>query len=373
MAENVSISVIIPVFNQEKYVGKCIRSVLFQSFQDFEVIIVNDGSTDKSLAICRKYADRDSRVSIIDKQNEGVAQARKEGFIKAKGEYLCFIDGDDYLAPDALEFMYNLAQEKHADMVVGNFDIVYDNWGFKTKGRGVNVIDRMITREEIVPLIAGVSATAEDWWAVLVWGKIIRRSCVLRALDESDYPLFPTNVRLEDHAFHLALAPFIQSVWISSKIICHYRYGGATSRDYPSVRMGAEFFDNQYNFCIQYGCISILPKAFQCYITSLISDVSCQIRFNINSEAEIGHFLLREWSQRKIVLWARQNSIDLPEKMLNDPMIQYILDGDVDAFLGEIDKREMYIKKLPHWRRDYYRKVMDSVGQMTDWFYRLIY
>jgi len=144
LTKNPAISVVIPIYNQEKYVRKCIRSVLSQSFQDFEIIIVNDGSKDNSLKACQRYAKKDSRITIIDKQNEGPALARKDGFLKAEGEYICYIDGDDYIVPHALELLYQLALEKQVDMVVGDFDIVYDNWGFLKKGRGFNVSDRII-------------------------------------------------------------------------------------------------------------------------------------------------------------------------------------------------------------------------------------
>ena len=106
-----AISVIIPVYNQEKYVGKCIRSVLGQSFQDFEVIIVNDGSTDKSLKICQKYAESDPRITVIDKQNDGVTLARKDGVLKSQGDYLFFIDSDDYLVKNALGTLIEIAKK----------------------------------------------------------------------------------------------------------------------------------------------------------------------------------------------------------------------------------------------------------------------
>ena len=367
-----AISVVITVYNQEKYIGKCIRSVLSQSFRDFEVIIVNDGSTDKSLKYCQRYAKKDSRISIIDKKNEGVAFARKEGFLQAKGDYICFVDGDDYLVPNVLKIMYQLALEKQVDMVVGCFDYVYDNWGILRKGQGFKVSDRMINRDDILPSIAGVG-TAEDWWAVLVWGKIFRRSCILRAMNESPYPLFPSNCRLEDHAFHLAIAPFIQSVWISSAIVAHYRYGGDTSHDYPYVRKGSEYFDNQFHCCIQHDCVSKLPRVFQNYMSSLIHDVISQVHFHVSSEAEIKRFLLREFSQRKIVVWAQQHSSMLPKEMLNETTIQSVLTNDAASFLQDIMERELLSKR--HYRRmkkvGYYQKIMDKVGQLTDWIYRL--
>ena len=133
--ESPIISVVIPVYNQEKYVGKCIRSVLEQSFQDFEVILVNDGSTDNSLRICQKYAKKDQRVKIIDKPNEGRTQARKDGVLLAHGEYVFFIDNDDYLEKNAFSTLVQLADTYGLDLVAGNYNIVFDDWDLIKKGR----------------------------------------------------------------------------------------------------------------------------------------------------------------------------------------------------------------------------------------------
>jgi len=193
-------------------------------------------------------------------------------------------------------------------------------------------------------------------------------------MNESVFPLFPSNCRLEDHAFYLAMAPFIQSVWITSALVCHYRYGGDTSRDYPAVRKGPEYFDNQFHCCMQYGCVSMLPKAFQNYMTSLINDVVCQVHFNVSLEQEIYKFLQSELSKRKIVIWARQCSSELPAEMLKKPMIQSVLIDDIDAFFCEILKREKLLKKCHYWRMFLvrcYQTVADRVGQLADWIYWL--
>lgn len=97
------ISVIVPVYNAEKYLGRCIESVLCQTYKDFELILVNDGSKDSSLSICREYEKRDERIKVIDKSNGGVSSARNAGIDKAGGKMLTFLDSDDYLSEDFLE------------------------------------------------------------------------------------------------------------------------------------------------------------------------------------------------------------------------------------------------------------------------------
>lgn len=118
--EVVSVSVIISVYNLESYVSNCLDSIINQTFQDLEVIVVDDGSTDKSLQIIKDYAQKDNRIKVFSKPNSGANSARNLGLDKAIGEYVTFVDGDDMLAPYALELFYTKAKELNLDSVVGN-------------------------------------------------------------------------------------------------------------------------------------------------------------------------------------------------------------------------------------------------------------
>lgn len=108
------ISIIIPVFNAESYIERCINSILIQTYQNWELILVNDGSTDTSLQLCKKYHNIDNRIIVIDKVNEGVSKARNLGIKIAKGEYITFIDADDYVEKD---FLASLICYKSFDFV----------------------------------------------------------------------------------------------------------------------------------------------------------------------------------------------------------------------------------------------------------------
>ncbi len=111
------ISVIIPVYNVEKYLNECLDSVLAQTFKDFEVICVNDGSTDNSPEILRQYADKDQRVKIVTQSNQGLSMARNNGLKEACGRYVYFVDSDDAIHPQCLEIAYSLAEKQQADLV----------------------------------------------------------------------------------------------------------------------------------------------------------------------------------------------------------------------------------------------------------------
>lgn len=111
---NPKVSIIVPIYNVEKYLKRCINSILNQTLKEFELILVNDGSTDKSKEICDEY--KDERIKVIHKINEGVSSARNKGIDIAKGDYICFIDPDDYIDKDAIEYLYNLNIKNGADI-----------------------------------------------------------------------------------------------------------------------------------------------------------------------------------------------------------------------------------------------------------------
>ena len=120
--DKVKISIVIPVYNAEKYLDVCLSSILRQDMHSYEVILVDDGSTDSSPLICDRYSGTDSRFRTIHKPNGGVSSARNAGISLAQGEYLMFVDADDALAEDALGLMTSLAAE-HPDIVIGGFNI----------------------------------------------------------------------------------------------------------------------------------------------------------------------------------------------------------------------------------------------------------
>lgn len=115
------ISVIVPIYNVEEYVRECIESIIDQVYYDLEIILVDDGSTDNSGIICDNYAKLDSRIQVIHKLNGGLSDARNAGIEKAQGDWLGFVDGDDFIHPDMFAELYNCIQKKNADVAVCSF------------------------------------------------------------------------------------------------------------------------------------------------------------------------------------------------------------------------------------------------------------
>lgn len=115
------ISIIIPIYNAKDYLQKCLNSVIGQTYKDLEIILINDGSTDESGKICDVYANIDNRIIVIHKNNEGVSAARNYGLKIAKGKYIGFIDPDDWLEHDMIDYLYNLITKYNADMSICGF------------------------------------------------------------------------------------------------------------------------------------------------------------------------------------------------------------------------------------------------------------
>ncbi len=179
-----TISVIVPIYNMAEYLPQCIDSVLQQEVKDIEIILVNDGSTDNSLAICRRYAEANDGIKLIDKENGGLSDARNVGMRVAKGEYVYFLDADDWLASNALNTLYQYATVTGCEVVQGGVyyassdHLYYDNGGID-KETNLSRTDaiRELVRDKAIKNFA--------------WGKLYRANIVKQHL-------FPVGRYFED-------------------------------------------------------------------------------------------------------------------------------------------------------------------------------
>lgn len=140
------VSIIIPVYNNEKYIEKCIHSVVNQTFGELEIIAVNDGSTDESGKILKNLEREDVRIILLEQNNQGVAAARNLGVRKATGKYITFVDGDDYLKSDYIEKMYDLAEKECLDMVISG--LTYVDEGGKELNKIIPGVYKRLENEE---------------------------------------------------------------------------------------------------------------------------------------------------------------------------------------------------------------------------------
>ena len=118
---NHRISIIVPIYNDSKYLVKCIESIIHQTYTNLQIILIDDGSTDNSLEICQEYAKKDSRILVIHKENGGLPSARNAGLDVSNGEYVMFCDADDFYNPDSCEILERAISSKCADYAIGNY------------------------------------------------------------------------------------------------------------------------------------------------------------------------------------------------------------------------------------------------------------
>lgn len=148
------ISVIIPVYNVEKYLSRCIDSVLKQTYTNYEIILVNDGSTDDSGRICDNYSKTKANIRVIHKENAGLSHARNIGIENATGSHVYFLDSDDYITPDCLQVLYENMQGNKASVSCGSFGFFDDN-GLYNEDKSLNKVYTYVGRDACVELLYG--------------------------------------------------------------------------------------------------------------------------------------------------------------------------------------------------------------------------
>ena len=168
--DNKFISIIIPVYKVEQYLGKCVDSVLNQTYKELEIILVDDGSPDHCPEICEEYAGKDSRIVVIHKQNGGLSSARNAGLDVAKGEYIFFLDSDDYIAENTIERMYQTIISEKADIAICDFVKVDENGEIIKELSPIK--NECLNKEQL--LMKLVNPT--NWYYVVAWNKLYKKT-----------------------------------------------------------------------------------------------------------------------------------------------------------------------------------------------------
>lgn len=210
------ISVIIPVYNVENYIGKSIESVRNQSYENLQILIIDDGSTDNSGRICDELEKEDERIQVYHRKNMGVASARNFGIQKAQGEYIVFLDSDDWLEKDYCKRMVDLAIQHDADVVACNHRCIGEH---AEKINNCITEDKAITeREECIKDYAN-----NQFYVYVVWGKIYRKSMIQK--------LSFRNMKIgEDTCFILDMFSIMNKIYLTTYVGYNYlaREGAVT-------------------------------------------------------------------------------------------------------------------------------------------------
>ena len=270
------ISIIVPVYNVEKYLKYCVNSILSQTYKNFEIILVDDGSTDSSGKMCDDFASKDNRIKVIHKKNGGLSSARNEALKIASGDYIGFIDSDDCIVPDFYEYLYNLMKKHNADIAQGYFlripddDIESVNSIIEDENKKIDIIEKVLNNEEALDVLYGIL----EWpyvQEVVVWNKLYKR-------DVLNNIVFPEKKLHEDEFTTHKILYNIKKIVVSNKYIYGYmQTKNSIMRKEISLKRvednleaslsAIEFFskhlkDLEYKICLRYleNCIELSGK-----------------------------------------------------------------------------------------------------------------
>ena len=206
------VSIIIPVYNAEKQLERCIESVLKQDYTDFELLLINDGSSDKSGDICERYATSDARIRVVHKENTGVSDSRNLGISMAKGEFLQFLDSDDWITPEATGLLVRGAEKFNCEMVIAEF---YRVVGERLARKGDIQEDIVMDREEFA--VHMMNNPADFYYGVL-WNKLYRRDIIVDNALRMDKEIS----WCEDFIFNMQYIRYVKKVYALQVPIYYY-------------------------------------------------------------------------------------------------------------------------------------------------------
>lgn len=331
---DIAISIIVPVYNVEAYIEECINSVLTQSFGDFELICVNDGSTDSSLSILSKLEATDSRITVVDKQNEGVSVARNIGLSLSRGEYVLFLDSDDSLKPHALKQLYAFATRENADVVIFGMDI--DHFGKSGSSY------EWIKRKNPTSTKRFKEFSASIFFEEPSFKPFAFRDFIKRSVLSNNNIWFPELPIGEDTLFQFALFPKAHNICLLKDRLYNYRCqrdGSAMNQiKLDQARKGLfhiQVVSHAYGIWRSYGIIN-----------------SCEVQF---SNWAIGFFY-------DVFRSASENSKPLLAKSFL-PVFDRIISKKEQEKLGSGAKRR--ILELEEWRNELTDNVLASDMEKT--------
>ena len=362
---NPIVSVIIPVYNVEKYLWQCLDSVLGQSLDEIEIICVDDGSTDGSSGILKNYAERDSRLKIIEQNNLYAGGARNNGLKEATGKYVIFLDSDDFFEPNMLELMYQKMEKTGADICVCDADF-YDNENGTYKIANLLKLkfcpnDDCFTHKEL-------GKNLYNFCTQVVWTKMYRRSFL-----EKYHFQFQDLICNNDTAFGYLTQSMAEKFSIVPRILVHYRqsHGGSitSNRNKNSINIfkAYQYIISELKRLKQKRLIPLLNDSFDSHIQYEVS--KCSVKEYVNLKTSAKQLLGRNfrWFEKQFEIPFEKIKTDVIISLTTYPgRILYVYDAVVSLLNQNIkvDKIILYLglDKFPNKEKDLPQRLLDLVG-----------
>lgn len=282
------VSIIVPVYNAEQYIRRCLDSICQQTFTDFELILVDDGSTDGSGAICDEYAVKDSRICVIHKTNEGVSIARNAGLDKAHGEWIVFVDSDDYLLPDGLSLLYENVTLTSADCLLA----------------GSRVIQNNRIRDFIKPTSQSSNNVLKNIYHNALWAYIFKSSII----QKNNIRFVPNLAYSEDQVFLCEFALNSKTItYIEDPVYVYRKNETSACASKDGIKKATHQFKASHRIiqCMhEYSCSKdqrqlLKRRAKKILYLGIYSYASCSFSFNTYKEYEQAY--LKYFSSKKML------------------------------------------------------------------------
>ena len=234
------VSIIVPVYNSEQYLHRCLESIINQNYKNIEILLIDDGSTDNSGRICDEYAHNDHRIKIIHTKNNGPASARNIGIDNSKGEFIFFLDSDDSIENNAISLLMENYNQYRADMTIGDFEIEGRRVGLRRE-KSLFPSNKILAKQDVVDYVRNYLKKPTGYSLFIFnWGKLFKSSII-----KDNNIRFDTSLSVfEDIAFNFEYLRFINSVsYIKNKIYTYGIYNTITSA-------GMKIYDNPVGYKI---------------------------------------------------------------------------------------------------------------------------
>lgn len=346
------VTIIVPIFNLDNKILECIKSLINQSYKNTEIILVNDGSKDKSLEICRKYEKKDSRIMVVDIPNGGVEHARYVGLQKASGNYVMFVDGDDYLPSNAVEILLNKAIKTNADIVTGNMTRVIGKRGIIKNKTSIPIDKEILNQPELFNKYY-ISFFGVNIIPVNMCAKLYRME-----LFSNEIPPLTGLKHGEDLSFNMHLFPNVTKLAFVSENVYFYRYGGMTTKmNYDLFNTACKTYEIKKKYLNKFeynkGNIYIaieLKNFFNTYIESYF-------KYTNYSQDEIVERISKEVNENKVFSDAL---IEIQKSKYCKSEIEKLLKKDFNGYIQDVFLNINKIK-LKYKLKKFIIKIVGSI------------
>jgi len=357
------ISIIVPVYNREKTIKRCVDSLLNSDFYDIEIILVDDGSTDKSLDIIRSYED--NRVKYVHITNSGVTTARNTGLGIAKGEYVHFVDSDDFVEPGIYSSCADIVRNSNPDMILFDYNVFFDDQKSKYENQQKAIpqnilLNRDYILKNILPVMVNLDNRKELYIESFVWNKLFKRKII-----EKNQILFDiTRRRWEDRLFQVCFLKYAKTLYYSPHNGYNYVIGHSSfaheydssvfdiilngSDDYAAIVGDLLEFNSAYSN--NYYCRVLIDTAMQQFYLE-------KIDLNV-LRADIRKAFSSEKAQKLYVEFCPQTEL---EARLKEMVLKQNSDGVFDLLNNEIKKRRLEKEKTK--KKSIFRKLIHKLKQ----------